>query len=247
PEQYAQAALTAVSEGYDAIKVDTVAMDRHGNWNQQNLNGPLTDKILRLGYDRMAAIRDAVGPDVDIIAEMHAFTDTTSAIQFGRMIEELGIFYYEEPVMPLNPAQMKQVADKVNIPLAAGERIYWRWGYRPFLENGSLSVIQPDICTCGGITEVKKICDMAHVYDKTVQIHVCGGPISTAVALHMETAIPNFVIHELHRYALLEPNTQTCKYNYLPKNGMYEVPELPGIGQELTEETMKKSPTITVK
>lgn len=62
PEQYAQAALTAVSEGYDAIKVDTVAMDRHGNWNQQNLNGPLTDKILRLGYDRMAAIRDAVGP-----------------------------------------------------------------------------------------------------------------------------------------------------------------------------------------
>lgn len=125
--------------------------------------------------------------------------------------------------------------------------LYWRWGYRPFLENGSLSVIQPDICTCGGITEVKKICDMAHVYDKTVQIHVCGGPISTAVALHMETAIPNFVIHELHRYALLEPNTQTCKYNYLPKNGMYEVPELPGIGQELTEETMKKSPTITVK
>lgn len=63
---------------------------------------------------------------------MHAFTDTTSAIQFGRMIEELGVFYYEEPVMPLNPAQMKQVADKVNIPLAAGERIYWRWGYRPF-------------------------------------------------------------------------------------------------------------------
>lgn len=64
PEQYAQAALIAVNEGYDAIKVDTVAMDRHGNWNQQNLNGPLTDKILRLGYDRMAAIRDAVGPDV---------------------------------------------------------------------------------------------------------------------------------------------------------------------------------------
>lgn len=99
-------------------------------------------------------------------------------------------------------------------------------------------MIQPDICTCGGITEVKKICDMAHVYDKTVQIHVCGGPISTAVALHMETAIPNFVIHELHRYALLEPNTQTCKYNYLPKNGMYEVPELRH-RPELTEETMK--------
>ena len=78
--------------------------------------------------------------------------------------------------------QMKKISDNVAIPLAAGERIYWRWGYRPFLEDGSLSVIQPDICTCGGVSEVKKICDMAHIYDVTVQIHVCGGPISTAAA-----------------------------------------------------------------
>ena len=192
-------------------------------------------------------MREAIGPDVDIIAEMHAFTDTTAAIQFGRMIEELGIYYYEEPVSPLNPKQMKKVAESVNIPIASGERIYTRWGYRPFLEDGSLDVIQPDICTCGGITDVKKICDMAHVYDVTVQIHVCGGPISTAAALHMEAAIPNFIIHELHRYALLEPNTKTCKYNYLPKDGFYEVPELPGLGQELTEEAIKISDKVTVK
>lgn len=247
PTQYAEAAQIAVAEGYDAIKVDPIAMDEKGNWNQRNLNGVLPDKVLRLGYNRLKAMRDAIGPDVDIIVEMHSFTDTTAAIQFGKMIEELGIYYYEEPVMPLNPKQMKKVADKVNIPIAAGERIYTRWGFRPFLEDGSLSVIQPDICTCGGITDVKKICDMAHVYDVTVQIHVCGGPISTAAALHMETAIPNFIIHELHRYALLEPNTQTCKYNYLPKNGMYEVPELPGLGQELTDDTIKKSDVVTVK
>lgn len=247
PAQYAEAAKIAIAEGYDAIKVDTIAMDEKGNWNQRNLNGVLPDKILRLGYNRLKAMRDAIGPDVDIIVEMHSFTDTTAAIQFGKMIEELGIYYYEEPVMPLNPKQMKKVADKVNIPIAAGERIYTRWGFRPFLEDGSLSVIQPDICTCGGITDVKKICDMAHVYDVTVQIHVCGGPISTAAALHMETAIPNFIIHELHRYALLEPNTQTCKYNYLPQNGMYEVPELPGLGQELTDDTIKKSDIVTVK
>lgn len=247
PAQYAEAARIAVAEGYDAIKVDPIAMDRHGKWNQQNLNGVLQDKVLRLGYDRLKAIRDAVGRDVDIIVEMHSFTSTTGAIQFGRMIEELGIMYYEEPVMPLNPKQMKQIADKVNIPIAAGERIYWRWGYRPFFENGSLSVIQPDICTCGGITEVKKICDMAHVYDVTVQIHVCGGPISTAAALHMEAAIPNFMIHELHRYALLEPNTRTCVHNYMPQNGMYAVPELPGLGQELTPESFKASTVVTVK
>ncbi len=247
PEQYADVARVAVSEGYDAIKVDVLAMDEQGNWNQRDLKGLLPDNILRLGYARLKAMRDAIGPDVDIIVEMHSFTSAAPAIQFGRMIEELGVLYYEEPVMPLNPKMMKQVADHVNIPLASGERIYWRWGYRPFLEDGSLSVIQPDICTCGGISEVKKICDMAHVYDVIVQIHVCGGPISTAAALHMEAAIPNFMIHELHRYTLLEPNTRTCIHNYMPSKGRYTVPELLGLGQELTPETIAASDIITVK
>lgn len=247
PEQYAEVARVAVDEGYDAIKVDTIAMDEGGNWNQRNLNGVLSDKTLRLGYDRLKAMREAVGPNVDIIVEMHAFTDTTAAIQFGRMIEELGVYFYEEPVMPLNSKQMKKVADNVRIPIAAGERIYTRWGFRPFLEDGSISVIQPDLGTCGGLTEAKKICDMAHVYDATAQIHVCGGPISTAAALHIEAAIPNFIIHELHRFALLETSIKTCKYNYLPKNGMYEIPDLPGLGQELTEETIKASYIETVK
>lgn len=88
---------------------------------------------------------------------------------------------------------------------------------------------------------------MAHVYDVTVQIHVCGGPISTAAALHMEAAIPNFMIHELHRYALLEPNTRTCIHNDMPSKGRYTVPELPGLGQELTPETIAASDIITVK
>lgn len=247
PKQYADVALAAVAEGYDAIKVDSIGMDEKGNWNHQDLTGVLPAKTLRLAYDRLKAIREAVGSDVDIIVEMHAFTDTTAAIQFGKMIEELDIFYYEEPVMPLNPKQMKKIADSVNIPIASGERIYTRWGYRPFFEDGSLDVIQPDLGLCGGFTETKKVCDMAHVYDVTVQMHVCGGPIATAAALHIEAAIPNFIIHELHRYALLDPNTKTCKYNYMPKNGMYEAPELPGLGQELTDESIRASIVEAVK
>ena len=247
PKQYADAALQALADGYDSIKVDVNEMDEFGNLKKRNLCGPQPQKVLRVGYDRLKAMREAVGPDVDIIVEAHALTDTTSAIQFGQMIEELGVFFYEEPVMPLNPKQMKKVADNVNIPIAAGERVYTRWGFRPFFEDGSLSVIQPDLGTCGGITECKKICDMAHVYDMTCQVHVCGGPIMTAASLHLEAAIPNFAIHELHRYALLEANTSTCKYDYLPKNGMYEIPNLPGIGQELTEECIKASIVETVK
>lgn len=247
PKQYADAALQALADGYDSIKVDVNEMDEFGNVKKRNLCGPQPQKVLRVGYDRLKAMREAVGPDVDIIVEAHALTDTTSAIQFGQMIEELGVFFYEEPVMPLNPKQMKKVADNVNIPIAAGERVYTRWGFRPFFEDGSLAVIQPDLGTCGGITECKKICDMAHVYDMTCQVHVCGGPIMTAASLHLEAAIPNFAIHELHRYALLEANTSTCKYDYLPKNGMYEIPNLPGIGQELTEECIKASIVETVK
>lgn len=247
PAQYAEVALIAQSEGFSAIKVDPLGMDPDGKWNQQTLTGVQSNKVLRMGYNRLKAMREAAGPDLDIIVEMHAFTDSTASIQFGRMIEELGIFYYEEPVMGLNPKMMKKVAEKVNIPLAAGERIYSRWGYRPFLEDGSLSVLQPDLGNCGGLTECKKICDMAHVYDATVQIHVCGGPLATAAALQIEAAIPNFIIHELHRYALLDANTKSCVHNYMPTDGYYDVPDLPGLGQELTEEAIKRSLVVTVK
>ena len=110
-----------------------------------------------------------MGDKVDLIVELHAFTDTVTSIQFGRAIEDLNIFYYEEPVMPLNPKMMKVVKENVNIPLASGERIYSRWGYIPFFQARSLDIIQPDFGTCGGISEGKKIYDMAHAYDIMVQ------------------------------------------------------------------------------
>lgn len=241
PQEYAEVALKAASEGYTAVKVDPIGFDKYGKWRSLDLSGVIPQDHIDLAYERVKAIRQAVGSSVDIIVEMHAMTDTTAAIQFGRRIEDLNIMYYEEPTMPLNPEQMKLIADNVNIPLASGERIYSRWGYRPFFHNASLSLIQPDLGNCGGITEGKKICDMAHVYDVKVQAHVCGGPIATAAALHLEAAIPNFMIHETHRYALLEGNISMCKYDYQPKNGYYEIPDRPGIGQELTEDIIKKS------
>ncbi|MDR1278876.1 MAG: mandelate racemase/muconate lactonizing enzyme family protein, partial [Treponema sp.] len=168
-------------------------------------------------------------------------------VQLGRELEKYNIFYYEEPVMPLNAPSMKEVADKVRIPLASGERIYTRWGYRPFYEARSLHVIQPDLCNCGGLSEGKKICDMGHVYDARVQVHVCGGPIATAAALQLEAVIPNFLIHEQHAAALVDENIGLCKYDYQPKNGYFSVPDLPGIGQELSEEAMKTADQITIK
>ena len=104
------------------------------------------------------------------------------------------------------------------------------------------------MCLCGGISETKKICDMADTYDVKVQVHVCGGPISQAAALHVETVIPNFLIHEQHSYGIKQGLRDTCVYDYLPdEHGDLVVPELPGIGQEITEETMQKTFVYTIQ
>ena len=247
PEQYAAAAVRAVEEGYDAIKVDVNEIDEQGYAKRRNLYGAFARRDLMVGYKRLKAIREAIGYDVDIIVEAHALTDKVSAVEFGRMIEEFRISAYEEPVMNLNMQCLKDVREHINIPIAAGERVFTRWGFRPFLENHVIDLIQPDIGTCGGMSECKKICDMGHIYDTTCQVHVCGGPIMTAASLQLEAAIPNFAIHELHRYALLKGNRDTCKYDYLPENGKYTIPDLPGIGQELTDESIAESPKETVK
>lgn len=99
----------------------------------------------------------------------------------------------------------------------------------------------------GGFTETKKICDMAHVYDIGVQLHICGGPLATAAALQLEAAIPNFVIHEHHAVALIDDNIKLCKYNYQPVDGYFDVPELPGIGQELSEYALETSDIVRIE
>jgi len=247
PEEYGEITKTAVADGYDCIKVDPVVFsnnsDGKGPWK---ITGPLENKVLKTAYERVAAIREAGGDDLDIILELHANTDTTSAIQICHALEDLRIFYCEEACHPLNPRSMQEIHNSVNIPLASGERIYTRFGYREFLENRVLQVIQPDICLCGGITEAKKICDMAYVHDCAVQVHVCGSPISTAAALQIEAVIPNFIIHEQHPRALSMESRATCLYDYQPVNGKHHVPDKPGIGQELTPETIAKCDIVKV-
>lgn len=245
-EEYVEVTKKVMAEGYDSVKVDPVMFDDKGVPFGWRTKGVASQKLIKTACERVEAIRKTGGDDMDIIIELHSFTDTTTAVQLGRALEQFNIYYYEEATAPLNPKMMKIISDKVNIPIASGERIYTRWGYRPFLEERSLDVIQPDLCTCGGISEGKKICDMAHVYDVSVQVHVCGGPISTAAALQVEAVIPNFLIHEQHSFALLDVNIDTCVHDYQPVNGYFDVPDLPGIGQELTKEAMAKFPKITI-
>jgi L-alanine-DL-glutamate epimerase-like enolase superfamily enzyme len=99
----------------------------------------------------------------------------------------------------------------------------------------------------GGITEGKKVCDMAYVYDVCVQAHVCASPLSTAAALHLECVIPNFVIHEHHMVCLNSWNKALSVHDYQPVNGKYKVPELPGLGNEISDYAFKNSDKVTVQ
>jgi mandelate racemase len=245
-EDYARNALKAVKAGYDALKVDVFMFDKDGRHGAR-YDGPLPQQALRLGRDRIKAVREAVGPDVDIIVENHAVTDVTSSIQFARAIEEFNIFYYEEITTPLNPRLHRLAKDDINIPIASGERIYTRWGFLPFITERSLDVVQPDLGNSGGLTETKKIADLAALYEITVQVHVAGSGVISAAALHLETVIPNFIIHEHHQKLLMPGYAELCLYDYQPVNGYLTVPELPGIGQELTEIAYKKADRILIK
>ena len=108
------------------------------------------------------------------------------------------------------------------------------------------ALIQPDLGTCGGITEGKKICDMAYAYDVSVQAHVCASPLSTAAALHLEAVIPNFCIHEHHVVNLASFNKELCLYDYQPVDGYMKVPEIPGLGNELSPYALETADRLTV-
>jgi galactonate dehydratase len=246
PEQYAEAALKAVAEGYDAVKVDPIVYDAQGNGSYDRTK-LFTKPQMRLFGDRLRAIRTAVGPDVDIIFESHSLMGAASAIQMGEVVEEVGCMMYEEPVNYLNSAVHKKVAENVRVPIAGGERLYHRWDVRPYFEDQSIDVLQPDVGLCGGFTETKKVCDYADVYDIRVQAHVCGGPVATAASLHLETAIPNFLIHEHHTYAIKDWNRELCIQDPQPVNGFFEVSEEPGIGIELNDDLVYRSPNMEVK
>lgn len=247
PEDYAKNAKKAVAEGYDAVKFDFFLYDeKDGFFNDNDRLGLLSKKYLNIVEKRIAAVREAVGPDVDIIMENHSYTDAQSALQLGKMAEKYDIFCFEEPTTPY-PKITKYMSDKLNIPIATGERIYSRWQYAQYFENCSVQMIQPDFGNCGGITEGKKICDMAYAYDVGVQGHACGSPLSNVVALHLECVIPNFVIHEHHAVNLTPYNKSYCIYDYQPVNGKFKVLELPGLGNELSESAINNSVKVTIE
>src|SRR5437870_3754136 len=142
------------------------------------------------------AVRDAVGPEVDILVEMHGRFNPATAVEIARQLESFRPGWVEEPVPPENLAALKKAAEHIRIPVATGERIHTRHEFRELLELQAADVIQPDITHFGGILETKKLAAWADAYYVLVAPHNVGGPVSTAANLHLAACTTNFKIQE---------------------------------------------------
>lgn len=246
-EDYAREAKKAVADGYDCIKADFFSYkEGEGRFVDEEQTGLLSPYYMKILEDRIAVTREAIGPDVDIILENHCYTDTLSAVQVANMAKRYRIFYFEEPTTP-HADLLSYVHQETGLPIASGERIYSRWQYNKCFQQKAVQIAQPDIGTCGGITEVKKICDLAFIYEAGIQIHICGSPLVTAASLQLECAIPNFVIHEQNVWNLAPSCRELAVYDYQPVNGRFTVPDLPGIGNEISEKAYKESQVVTIQ
>ncbi|MCB2055832.1 MAG: mandelate racemase/muconate lactonizing enzyme family protein [Geminicoccaceae bacterium] len=245
PEEHAEAARKVVADGYGAMKLDPFATRGDGVWDYPRRH--IDRETGMLAVRRIEAVRDAVGPDVDILVEVHGNLGVTDAITYGRLLEPTRPFFYEEPVDPMNPACMKKVSEHVRIPIAAGERLYTRYQFRPYLEALALDILQPDLGLCGGITEVRKVASMAEAYDLHFQPHNCGGPIATAACVQIDFSSPNFIIQEWFpywpdgRYDIVEEH-----YEHTQKDGRFAAPTRPGLGVTLNDDYLARFEKIEI-
>lgn len=195
--------------------------------------------------ERVGAIRDAVGPDVDLMVDTHGppWMTAKDAIILGRALEPYDLLFFEDPVAPENREGLRRVQEAVNIPIAAGERLATIWGERDLIEQEIVDVIQPDTGRAGGITQMRKIAALAEAHFITVAPHSGSlGPVAEFAALHLMAAIPNALILErveddvAVRDAVISPQPKVV-------DGYIEVPDRPGLGVEIDEAVIASHPT----
>ncbi len=190
PEALAQHCKAIVDTGQKALKTDPWH-PHHPDEIDGYMSGRLTDDAINLGVDRIAAAREAVGPDIEILIDNHARFDVPTAIRLAKSLEPYDIFWFEEPVGVESNAALKQVRDATDVPICVGERIHTRWEFVPILENGLADFIMPDITWTGGVSELKKICTQAEAYYIPVSPHDASGPINVISGAQVMITVPN--------------------------------------------------------
>jgi galactonate dehydratase len=240
PDDYAKAAERTVRDGYTALKCYPLATPNdHGGI--KHVSRRTVDRAFAdLAFDKVKAIRHAVGTNVDIMVDLSGGLTTDESIRFCRRLEALDLLFVEEPVDPFDVGALKKVSEHIDIPIALGERIYTRYGFRSILESRAADILQPDIGNTGGIMETKKIAAMAEVYNMRIQPHICASPVSTAAALQLDACVSNIIIQELYPYRSAE-HFQIV--DHAPELDLVEgelpISSSPGLGVRLIQERVR--------
>ncbi|MGI6368123.1 MAG: mandelate racemase/muconate lactonizing enzyme family protein [Anaerolineae bacterium] len=231
PEAYAEMAVATVARGFTALKFDPFP----GPWRQY---------VSREGEQafvaNVRAVREAVGPDIDLLIEGHRRLAPMHAIRLAREIAPLGIYWYEEPVPVNNVAALAEVRRAAPMPIVTGETLYSKGDFVPVFEQRAVDIINPDVCSCGGILELKEIAAMAEPYYVAVSPHNYNSTaIGLAATVHAAATMPNFIITEyFENFAATSAEIATNVL--LPEQSYIPLPDRPGLGVDLDEAALQE-------
>lgn len=231
PAEFAERVHQSMEEGFTAVKSMPI---------------PVSDPVesaavLKRAARCVEAMRLAGGDELDIMLDLHARTTPAAAIQFGRLLIDYNLYWYEEPCWPESLDGLQEVARALPFPIATGERLVGRWEFRELFEKRACAIAQPDCSHCGGISEVRKIATMAEVYSIAIACHNPQGPISTAACTHVAFATPNYLIQEVVRKDV--PWRKDVVIGQIPiENGHAVPPTAPGLGIDINEAEAEKHP-----
>lgn len=227
-------ARRAVESGFDAVKINLTDQMRA-------IEGAAA---VRATVDRVAAVRDAVGPDIDVAIDAHGRLSTAMARRILPLLEPLVPLFVEEPTLPEFSPDLAQVSAATSTPIAVGERLYSRWEFRDVLRSG-IAVAQPDLSHAGGISEVRRIAAMAEAHDVSLAPHCPLGPIALAASLQVDFAAPNFLIQE-QGLQIQQRTNELLSYLMDPSifqftKGYVERPAAPGLGIDIDEAALRRA------
>jgi galactonate dehydratase len=242
---YARQARATVAQGFTALKFDPFAHVNYGYGDDLSDNNGLTEKQKQLAVDVVAAVAEAVGPDVAIAIETHAFLNGPTAVEMAQRLAGLkfNCMWYEEPALPEFPAAIADIRRRIPLPVCVGERIHSRFMLRAVLEQQAADIVMPDITRCGGITEMRKMANLAETHNVPFAPHNPNGPLSTIASAHVMATIPNFFRQEFMVNDV--PWRDACLSHPLPvEQGYFILPDRPGLGFDVNEAELRRHPGL---
>jgi len=233
PDDYARAAEKVVKMGFTAMKFDPLPAP----WRTW-----IPKEHERRAVRVVKAIRDAVGPDIDLLIEQHRRLAPMHAIRLDKQLAEFDLYWMEESCQAEYAEELAYIRKNIGVPMVIGEATYTKTGFRPLLEKRSADILNADVACCGGILELKEIAAMAESFLVAMSPHNYNSTlVALASTVHASATMPNFIITE---YFL--PFVDFCDKispNQLkPKNGYIELPTAPGLGIDVDEEALKQHP-----